>query len=108
MFYLFKGLIFAINGVVMLVTPWCHTLWVLIVMTTIGGVSFGYDDSGVMGFLSLLHIATKYLIFEGLQALYLKLFGEERSRPYIQSIHFGFSVGAFLAPVIGITEILNK
>lgn len=30
----------------------------------------------------------------------MKLWGEEKSRPYIQSFHFGFSIGAFLAPII--------
>lgn len=75
------GIGLAVNGIVMFVTPFLTNLGGLVVATTIGGLMFGYLDAGM-------------------QAVYLKLWGEEGSRPYIQSFHFGFSVGAFLAPVI--------
>lgn len=79
--FLSLGLGLIVSGLVMYVTPFLTSLAALVVVTTIGGLMFGYLDSGM-------------------QAVYLKLWGEEASRPYIQSFHFGFSVGAFLAPVL--------
>nr|XP_039267013.1 sodium-dependent glucose transporter 1C-like isoform X1 [Styela clava] len=75
------GIGLGVNGIVMFVTPFLTNLGGLVVATTVGGLMFGYLDAGM-------------------QAVYLKLWGEKGSRPYIQSFHFGFSVGAFLAPVI--------
>ena len=34
--------------------------------------------------------------------MYLNLWGEKDSRPYLQSFHFAFGIGAVLAPIIGI------
>ena len=33
--------------------------------------------------------------------MYLHIFGQKESRPYMQSFDFMFGVGAFLAPLIG-------
>jgi len=40
-------------------------------------------------------------VLTAMQSLYLHLWGEKGSRPYMQSFHFAFSVGALLAPVVG-------
>ena len=37
----------------------------------------------------------------GSQSMYLNLWGEKESRPYLQSFHFAFGIGAVLAPIIG-------
>jgi len=42
-----------------------------------------------------------FSLVAGLQSLYLQSWGEEGSKPLIQSFHFMFGVGAFLAPLIG-------
>ncbi|XP_076818627.1 sodium-dependent glucose transporter 1A-like [Clavelina lepadiformis] len=70
-----------IAGVLVLIVPWLTNLALLIVDTTIIGLMFGFFDAG-------------------LQSIYLQLWGEKGSRPYLQSFHFFFGVGAFLAPII--------
>jgi len=40
-------------------------------------------------------------VLTAMQSLYLHLWGEKGSRPYMQSFHFAYSIGALLAPVVG-------
>ena len=40
------------------------------------------------------------IIDAGLQSILLEVWGPEKSRPLIQSFHFMYTIGAFLAPVI--------
>ena len=39
--------------------------------------------------------------------MYLNLWGEKDSRPYLQSFHFAFGIGAVLAPIIGIFYVMK-
>jgi len=75
------GIGVVIGGVLMLVTPWIYSLSILIVVNIVIGLLFGYLDSGA-------------------QSMYLNLWGEKDSRPYIQSFHFAYGVGAVLAPIV--------
>jgi len=75
------GIGIVVSGVLMLITPWIHSLAGLVVAFTLTGLLFGYLDAGS-------------------QSMYLNLWGEKDSRPYLQSFHFAFGIGAVLAPII--------
>jgi len=45
LFY-FAALGIVLAGVLMLVTPWVTDLWLLVVITTVTGLMFGYFDAG--------------------------------------------------------------
>ena len=45
---MFAGIGLGVNGLVMFVTPFLTNLWGLVVVTTIGGLMFGYLDAGLI------------------------------------------------------------
>jgi len=75
------GLAGIVSGVCVLVTPWLTDLVSLTIFSMITAFMFGYQDSG-------------------LTSTILTLWGEKHSRPYLQSFHFTFGLGALIAPLI--------
>lgn len=78
---------FLLLGVSMLATtgglylvPFCKTVVLLIVMTSVFGVSMGILDTGG-------------------NVLILAIWGD-KGAPHMQALHFSFAVGAFLAPLL--------
>ena len=65
----------------LIVIPTVTAFWLLCIMILVPGVCAGFIDAG-------------------LQAIILEVWGPEKSRPLIQSFHFMYTIGAFLAPVI--------
>jgi MFS family permease len=68
--------------------PLVVDFWLLIILILIPGFFSGYLDAGI-------------------QAILLEVWGPEKSRPLIQSFHFMYTIGAFLAPLI-IAPFLEK
>ncbi|CAK8684008.1 sodium-dependent glucose transporter 1C-like isoform X2 [Clavelina lepadiformis] len=64
-----------------LLVPWISFLWVLFLVITLLGVTFGYLDAGLQGVI-------------------LKIWGPSASRPLIYLYHFTVGVGGFVAPFI--------
>ena len=62
--------------------------WLLIILILLPGYFAGYLDAAI-------------------QAILLQVWGPEKSRPLIQSFHFMYTIGAFLAPII-IKPFLDK
>ncbi|KAL5006574.1 hypothetical protein ScPMuIL_015380 [Solemya velum] len=60
--------------------PWCLTLVVLAVMTSVQGIAMGILDTG--GNMFCIHLWGKM------------------SAPYMQTLHFAFGIGAFIAPLL--------
>ena len=55
---------------------------------------------GYLATIIMLTGATSGWLNSGITSLFLTTWGPEKSRPYIASFHFTFSVGAILAPVL--------
>nr|XP_039251241.1 sodium-dependent glucose transporter 1-like [Styela clava] len=71
----------ALLGLMILIIPWLNSLAGLLVSGFVAGFMFAFADGAM-------------------QSLYLRIWGEERSRPFIQSFHFGISVGGLITPSI--------
>ena len=104
-----------------LLVPWISFLWVLFLVITLLGVTFGYLDAGLLWKISaevmykncssqICHHTRQSLRIKisGLQGVILKIWGPSASRPLIYLYHFTVGVGGFVAPfignVIGLTE----
>ena len=68
--------------------PVVNDFWLLILLILVPGYFAGYLDAGI-------------------QAILLQVWGPKKSRPLIQSFHFMYTIGAFLAPII-IKPFLEK
>jgi len=66
--------------------PILTDLWLLIIIVTITGIIAGYIDAAI-------------------QCIMLKVWGSKKSASILQLHHFTFSIGAFLAPILGIKNI---
>jgi fucose permease len=64
--------------------PILTDLWLLIFIVTITGIIAGYIDAAI-------------------QCIMLKVWGSKKSASILQLHHFTFSIGAFLAPLLGDT-----
>ena len=62
--------------------PILTDLWLLIIIVTITGIIAGYIDAAI-------------------QCIMLKVWGSKKSASILQLHHFTFSIGAFLAPLLG-------
>ena len=68
-------------SICLIVIPLITDLWLLCLVILAPGIFCGF-------------------IAIGLQAIILQVWGPEKSRPLIQSFHFMYTIGAFLAPLI--------
>ena len=68
-------------GICLLFIPLVVDFWLLCILVLLPGAFAGHLDAG-------------------LQSILLEVWGPTKSRPLIQSFHFMYTVGAFLAPVI--------
>ncbi|XP_039251241.2 sodium-dependent glucose transporter 1C-like [Styela clava] len=80
-FNIHQGPTTALLGLMILIIPWLNSLAGLLVSGFVAGFMFAFADGAM-------------------QSLYLRIWGEERSRPFIQSFHFGISVGGLITPSI--------
>ena len=69
-------------GLGIAVMPILTDLWLLIVIVTLTGIITGYIDTAI-------------------QCIMLKVWGAKKSASILQLHHFTFSIGAFLAPLLG-------
>ena len=60
--------------------PWCHQLWLLMISSSLIGISGGFLDTGA-------------------SVLCLELWGT-KSGPYMQAMHFTFALGGSVAPLL--------
>uniref|UniRef100_A0A8C6QYU2 Sodium-dependent glucose transporter 1-like n=1 Tax=Nannospalax galili TaxID=1026970 RepID=A0A8C6QYU2_NANGA len=78
--FLLLGMSNLMSSVGLYLTPVCKTAVLLIIMTSVIGVSFGILDTGG-------------------NVLILDLWGD-KGAPHMQALHFSFALGAFLAPLL--------
>jgi len=63
---------------------------------------------GLLAFIIMLTGGTSGWLNSGITSLFLTTWGPEKSKPYIASFHFTFSIGATLAPyLVGIYMVLK-
>merc|ERR1711992_64239 len=55
---------------------------------------------GLLAFIIMLTGGTSGWLNSGITSLFLTTWGPEKSKPYIASFHFTFSIGATLAPYL--------
>ena len=58
------------------------------------------SDMWALGTIILVTGVTAGWLNSGITSLFLTTWGPEKSRPYIASFHFTFSIGAILAPFL--------
>ena len=62
--------------------------------------SNSFLDMWALGTIIMITGATSGWLNSGITSLFLTTWGPEKSRPYIASFHFTFSIGAILAPFL--------
>ena len=96
--------------------PHIYHFWLLCIFILIPGLCAGFIDAGLQvktysvylfcsSTLLSFFLFNSYELFysfqtEYLKAIILQVWGPKKSRPLIQSFHFMYTVGAFLAPLI--------
>ena len=62
--------------------------------------NFFFPDMWALGTIIMITGGTSGWLNSGITSLFLTTWGPEKSRPYIASFHFTFSIGAILAPFL--------
>ena len=89
---------------------WCHSLcWCIWFSCNAYFKRFGatindecnfFSDMWALGTIIMITGGTSGWLNSGITSLFLTTWGPEKSRPYIASFHFTFSIGAILAPFL--------
>lgn len=83
LFLLFVSLL--MTSTLVILTPWCQTLWILQTTMILTGVTLGFLTTGG-------------------NVLCLDLWGRN-SGPFMQAIHFSFALGSLVAPLISLPTV---
>ena len=63
-------------------------------------IAIFFSDMWALGTIIMITGGTSGWLNSGITSLFLTTWGPEKSRPYIASFHFTFSIGAILAPFL--------